>query len=93
MASLLRGLGVLVLVVGLVTAAVAAWQLAADVRYAEVAAAYARHPDHALFQADYVAAAAWHYGLIAALVSGLLGGLSLGAVLLGLGEVLRRLPR
>jgi hypothetical protein len=90
MPTFLRALGALVLVLGLGTAAVAAWQLAGDVHVQEVAAAYARHPEHAMFQADYAVAAARHYGLLAALVGGLLGGLGLGGILLALGELLRR---
>ena len=58
-----------------------------------VAAAYARHPEHAIFQTEYWIAAARHYGLLAAVIAGTLGGLALGGVLLALGELLRRLPR
>jgi len=88
MAVFLRALGVLVLALGLATAAVAGWLLAADAHFQEVAAAYGRHPEHALFQAEYWAAALRHYGLLA--VVGLLGGLSLGGILLALGQLLRR---
>lgn len=90
MPILLRTLGAVVLALGLATAAVAAWLLAGDTKFHEVAAAYARHPEHALFQAEYVAAAARHYGLMAALAIGLLGGLSLGAILLALGVLVAR---
>jgi predicted lipid-binding transport protein (Tim44 family) len=93
MPRLLKALGVVVLVLGLGTAAVTAGELAMDVHFREVADAYARHPEHPLFQAEYVAAAARHYGLVAGLVGGLLGGLSLGGILLALGELLRRVPR
>lgn len=92
MAAALRALGLLVVALGLGVAGVAAWALATDQQFAEVAAAYARHPAHALFQAEYLAAAARHYGLAAAVAAGLLVGLGLGAILLGLGEILRRLP-
>jgi hypothetical protein len=92
MAGFLRGLGTLVMVLGLGVAGVAGWLLAGDVHFQEVAAAYARHPEHALFQADYWQAAARHYGLLAAFLGGLLGGLSLGGMLLALGELLRRVP-
>jgi len=92
MGRLLKLLGVIVLVLGLVTAAVTAGELAMDVHFREVADAYARHPEHPLFQAEYVAAAARHYGLLAGLIGGLLGGLSLGGILLALGELLQRLP-
>ena len=37
-------------------------------------------------------AAARHYGLVAAALGGLLGGLALGGILLALGELLRRVP-
>ena len=90
MAVFLRALGALVLALGLATAAVAGWLLAADAHFQEVAAAYGRHPEHALFQAEYWAAALRHYGLLAAVVAGLLGGLSLGGILLALGQLLRR---
>ncbi|TMA93812.1 MAG: hypothetical protein E6J70_17805 [Deltaproteobacteria bacterium] len=90
MATFLRALGVLVLVLGLAAAAVAGWLLAGDAHFQEVAAAYGRHPEHALFQAEYWAAALRHYGLLAAMVAGLLGGLSLGGILLALGQLLRR---
>jgi hypothetical protein len=94
MAAFLRAFGAVVLACGLVLAAVAGWSLAGDTRFHEVAAAYERHPEHALFQAEYLAAAVRHYGLLAALVLGLVGGSALGGVLLALGEILRRLsPR
>jgi hypothetical protein len=92
MPTFLRALGSLVVAAGLLTAAVAGWLLAADTHFQEVAAAYGRHPEHALFQAEYWAAAARHYGLLAAAVGGLLGGLSLGGILLALGQLLRRIP-
>jgi len=92
MAGFLRGLGALIVVLGLLTAGVTGWLLADDPVFREAAAAYARHPEHALFQADYVKAAARHYGLLAAMLGGLLGGLSVGGMLLGLSELLRRVP-
>jgi len=93
MAGFLRGLGAVVLLLGLAIGAVAGWALAQDAHFREVAAAYARHPEHALFQSEYWAAAARHYGLLAATAGGILGGMTLGGMLLGLAEVLRRLPR
>jgi len=90
MIGVLRLLGVVVLALGLTIAAIAGWQLAADAHFREVAAAYARHPEHALFQTEYWVAAGRHYGLITATVGGLIGGLSLGAILLALAELLRR---
>jgi hypothetical protein len=93
MTGFLRTLGVLVLLVGLVTAVVAGWLLAGDAHFREVAEAYARHPEHALFQAEYWAAAARHYGLLLAAAAGLLGGLMFGGILLGLAAILRRLPK
>jgi hypothetical protein len=92
MVGFLRGLGALIMVLGLGVAGIAAWLLAGDVHFQEVAAAYARHPEHVLFEADYWRAAARHYGLLAAFGGGLLGGLSLGGMLLALGELLRRVP-
>jgi hypothetical protein len=92
MAGFLRVLGVAILVLGLVTAGAAAWLVAADAHFREVASAYARHPEHTLFQTEYWAAAARHYGLAVAALGGLLGGLALGGILLALGELLRRVP-
>ena len=92
MPTALRALGVLLVTLGVVVAAVAGVLLARDEHFAEVAAAYARHPDHALFRAEYLTAAAQHYGLLAAGVGGLLAGLAGGGMLLGLGELLRRVP-
>jgi len=80
-------------VLGLATAAVTGWLAAGDAHFREVAAAYARHPEHTLFQTEYWLAAVRHYGLVAAAVGGLLGGLALGGILLALGELLRRVPR
>ena len=93
MPGFLRVLGAVVIIVGLAVAGVAGWLLAGDAHFAEVAAAYARHPEHALFQGEYWAAAARHYGLLGAAAGGLLGGLSLGGMLLALAELLRRVPR
>jgi len=92
MRGFLRVLGVAILLLGLATAAVATWLVAVDEHFREVAAAYARHPEHTLFQTEYWVAAARHYGLAAAALGGLLGGLALGGILLALGELLRRVP-
>jgi len=90
MATALRALGVLLVILGVVVAAVATVLVARDEQFAEVAAAYARHPDHALFRAEYLTAAARYYGLMAAGAGGLLAGLAGGGMLLGIGELLRR---
>ena len=90
MATALRALGVLLVILGVVVAAVATVLVARDEQFAEVAAAYARHPDHALFRAEYLTAAARYYGLMAAGAGGLLVGLAGGGMLLGIGELLRR---
>jgi hypothetical protein len=94
MATALRALGVLLVILGVVVAAVAIMLVTRDEQFAEVAAAYARHPDHALFRAEYLTAAARYYGLMAAGAGGLLAGLVAGGMLLGIGELLRRVsPR
>ena len=93
MATALRALGALLAILGVAVASIAAVMLLRDTQFAEVAAAYARHPDHALFRAEYLTAAARHYGLLAAGVGGLLAGLAGGGMLLGIGELLRRVPR
>jgi len=89
----LRGLGALILGLGVATAMAAGWYLTRDTTYAEALAAYDRHPGHPLFQADYYVAAARHYGLMGLVVAGLLVGLGGGSALVALGQVLRRLPR
>jgi hypothetical protein len=93
MGGFLRFLGTLVILIGLAVAGVAGWLLAGDEHFREIAAAYARHPEHAMFQTEYWTAAARHYGLLGSFAGGLLGGLSLGGLLLGVGELLRRVPR
>ena len=93
MSALLRLVGVAVLLLGFAVATVCGWLLAADAHFREVAAAYARHPEHALFQGEYWTAAARHYGLLAGTVGGFLGGLAVGGMLLGIAELLRRVPR
>jgi hypothetical protein len=93
MASALRALGGLLVILGVALASVAAVLLLRDAQFAEVAEAYARHPDHALFRAEYLTAAARYYGLLIAGVGGLLAGLAGGGMLLGIGELLRRVPR
>ena len=93
MPGFLRALGILIVLIGLGVAGVSGWLLAGDEHFREVASAYARHPEHALFQTEYWAAAARHYGLLTAAAGGLLGGLSLGGILLALAELLRRVRR
>lgn len=94
MAGMLRGLGAAVLLLGLGVAAVAAWSVMGDDHFQEVALAYARHPDHTLFQAEYWTAAVRHYALLATAIGGTLGGLVAGGMLLALAELLRRVqPR
>src|SRR5262249_57017847 len=75
------------MVVGLATAAIAGWHFTRDTQFAEVLAAYERHPEHALFQADYWIAAARHYGMLALAIVGLCFGLAAGPALLGLTRV------
>jgi len=92
MAGALRTLGALLVVAGAVAAVVATLLVRGDTQFAEIAEAYARHPDHALFRADYLTAAAWHYGVLGAGIVALLAGLAGGGMLLGIGELLRRVP-
>ena len=93
MPTALRTLGALLAILGVVGAVVAAMVVLRDEQFAEVAAAYARHPDHALFRAEYLTAAARHYGVLAAGVLGLLAGLAGGGILVGIAELLRRVPQ
>jgi hypothetical protein len=92
MTAWLRVLGIVVLVLGVGAGAYAATSLAFDTAFAEIAAQYARHPDHPLFQAEYYAAAAKHYGLVAGAIGGVLGGLVFGSLLFGLATVVARQP-
>jgi len=92
MPAALRALGVFLALLGVAGAVVAAIVVLRDEQFTEVAAAYARHPDHALFRAEYLTAAARHYGVLAAGVLGLLAGLAGGGVLVGIAELLRRVP-
>jgi len=93
MPAALRALGVLLAILGVAGAAVAAVVVFRDEQFAEVASAYARHPDHALFRAEYLTAAARHYGVLVAGILGLLAGLAGGGMLLGIAELLRRIPQ
>jgi hypothetical protein len=93
MPTALRALGALLAILGVVGAVVAAAVVLRDEQFVEVAAAYARHPDHALFRAEYLTAAARHYGVLAAGALGLLAGLAGGGILVGIAELLRRVPR
>ncbi len=90
MSAWLRLLGIVVLAVGVGAGAYAATRAIGDTAFAEVAAQYERHPEHPLFQAEYYAAALRHYGLVAAAVGGILGGLVLGSLLLGVGTLVAR---
>jgi len=92
MPTALRALGLLLVLMGAVGAGVAAVVVIRDEQFAEVAAAYARHPDHALFRAEYLTAAARHYGVLVAGILGLVAGLAGGGVLIGIAELLRRVP-
>lgn len=93
MSGALRLLGVLVLIAGLVGGAGAGMLFLGDTHYAEISEAYARHPTHAIFQAEYWAASARHWGLLAAAVGGVLIGLVWGGLLLGMATLLARSRR
>lgn len=90
MSGWLRVLGALVVLGGLVTAGVCGALFVGDANYYEVVAAYERHPNHAIFQAEYWAASARHWALLAAAIGGVFTGLTMGSLLLGVGELLRR---
>ena len=89
----LRTLGALIGLSGVLTAVLAGWHVTRDAAYAEAAAAYARHPDHPLFQADYYVAAARHFGLLTLVALGLLVGLGGGSALIALADLVRRVGR
>lgn len=90
MSAWLRTLGALVVVLGLATAVVCTSLFLGDANYYEVVSAYERHPNHAIFQAEYWAASARHWSLLAAAIGGAFTGVTLGSLLLGVGELLRR---
>jgi hypothetical protein len=92
MTAWLRLLGIVVLAFGMGAGTYAGTRALGDTGFAEVAAQYARHPEHPLFQAEYYAAAARHYGLVGGAIAGILGGLVFGSLLLGLASVLARQP-
>ena len=84
MAAWLRLLGIVVLALGVGAGAYAGTRAFGDTAFAEIAAQYAKHPEHPLFQAEYYAAAGRHYGLVAGAIGGVLGGLVFGSLLLGM---------
>ena len=92
MTAWLRLLGIVVMALGVGLGAYAGTRAAGDVEFAEVVARYERHPEHPLFQAEYYAAAARHYGLVAGAIGGILGGLVFGSLLLGMAMLLTRRP-
>jgi hypothetical protein len=89
----LRLLGVIVLIAGLVGGAAAGALFLGDTHYAEIASAYERHPTHAIFQAEYWAASARHWALLAGAVGGVLISLVWGGLLLGMATLLSRSRR
>lgn len=93
MRSVLIVVGWGVLALGIVVGAAALGTFVGDSRFAEVAEAYARHPDHALFQAQYWATALPHYGLLTLALLAPVVGLVAGVGLLAQAAILRRLPR
>ena len=89
----LRVLGTLLLVVGLVTCAIATTLVIGDETFFKAGEALARHPDHVLFQGEYYAALIRHIGyILTAVIGGLLGSVG-SAVLFGLHAILARLER
>jgi hypothetical protein len=86
----LRALGALVVLGGLVTAGVCSALFFGDANYYEVVSAYERHPNHAIFQAEYWAASARHWALLAGAIASAFTGVTMGSLLLGVGQLLRR---
>jgi hypothetical protein len=94
MTAWLRLLGTVVLALGVGVGGWAGTRVAGDAEFAEVVARYERHPEHPLFQAEYYAAAARHYGLVAGAIGGILGGLVFGSLLLAMATLVARpVPR
>ncbi len=93
MTRLLRALAVVLLVAGVLVAAVATQAALGDEPYYRAAAALERHTDHILFQAEYQAALARHAAyLVAAVVCGV-GGVVGASVLFALAAILARVRR
>ena len=92
MTTWLRLLGVAVLALGVGGGSYAATRAVGDTAWTEIAAQYARHPEHALFQGEYWTAAARHYGLLAGTVGGFFGGLAVGGIRRAPAEPRRGLP-
>jgi hypothetical protein len=92
MTAWLRVLGIAVLALGIGGGTYAATRAAGDVAWQEIAAQYARHPDHPLFQAEYYGAAVRHYAFVAGAFAGILGGVVFGSLLLGVATLLGRSP-
>jgi hypothetical protein len=92
MSAWLSTLGVVVLALGVAVGLYAGTLAVGDTAFAEVSAQYARHPEHPLFQAEYYAAAARHYGLIGGAIVALFAGLVFGSLLLGLATLVARRP-
>jgi hypothetical protein len=90
MTAWLRLLGVSVLAIGVGLGTYAATRAAGDAAWSEIAANYAKHPDHFAFQAEYYPAAVRHYALVAGAVVGILGGLVFGSLLLGVAMLTAR---
>ena len=93
MSGWLRLLGIVVLAAGVGLGAYAATRAVGDSAFAEIESVYQRHPENLAIQAEYYPAAVRHYGLIAAAIGGILGGLVFGSMLLALATlVARRIP-
>ena len=92
MTAWLNTLGIVVLALGVGVGTYAGALAVGDTAFAEVATQYARHPEHPLFQAEYYAAAARHYGLVGGSIGAILGGLVCGSMLLGLATLVARRP-
>lgn len=93
MREYLRALGVLLLIGGLATCAVATSFAVGDEGFFKAGEALERHPDHVLFQGEYYAALLRHVAyILTAVVGGLLGTVG-SAALFGLHAVLVRLDR
>ena len=89
----LRGMAALLLLGGLLIAAVAASWAVFDEPFFKATEALARHPDHVLFQGEYYAALVRHIAYILVAIVGLLLGTVASAMLFGLHAVMARLER
>lgn len=89
----LRSMAGLLLLAGLLIAAVAGGWAVFDEAFVKATEALERHPDHVLFQGEYYAALVRHIAYIVIAILGFLLGTVASALLFGMHAVMVRLER